>query len=285
MRRVLISVLKILGFFAIWAAGLTAVTLTVVHFGGPDFYKDLSLRFAVEAGAMLAALVALIVMARVVDVRPASTLGFNPSRAFPGLVAGTGIGVFLFCIPVAILMAMGYAHYAPDFAAFDPAILASLLALVFVNVVGQELLVRSYLFQEVWAKYGGIAAVVVSTFVFVALHAGAIMKGTAGLLAGADVALASVMLGIAYLRSGALWLPIGIHFGWNALQGPVLGISVTGMDLGGNWHAFAVDGPALWTGGELGVEGGLAGLAGPLIGIAIVMLWPQAEPAVATDYD
>ena len=58
------------------------------------------------------------------------------------------------------------------------------------------------------------------------------------------MARASIMLGIAYLRSGALWLPIGIHFGWNALQGPVLGISVTGMDLGHSWHAFAIDGPA-----------------------------------------
>jgi membrane protease YdiL (CAAX protease family) len=121
--------------------------------------------------------------------------------------------------------------------------------------------------------------VIVSTIIFVALHAGMVIKGTAGLLAGADVAAASIMLGLAYLRTGALWLPIGIHFGWNAFQGPVLGVNVTGMDLGGHWHAFAVDGPALWTGGDMGVEGGLAGLAGPLLGILVVLRWPKAKRA------
>lgn len=153
------------------------------------------------------------------------------------------------------------------------------LLLVFVNVIDQELIVRSYIFQEIWKKYSGAAAVTVSTVVFVALHTGAILKGTAGLLAGANVALASVLLGLAYLRSKALWLPIGIHYGWDAFQGPVLGINVTGMDLGAHWHVFAVDGPALWTGGAMGVEGGLAGLAGPLLGIAVVLaLYRSRKP-------
>jgi membrane protease YdiL (CAAX protease family) len=277
MRRVLISILKILAFFAIWAAGLTAVTLGVVQVAGPDFYKNLPWRTAVEAGGLLAVLIALLVMALLVDKRPASTLGLPPRRALPGILMGTIVGVVLFCIPIGILTAMGYAHYAPDFSQFDPAVLGWLLLLVFVNVIDQELLVRSYLFQEIWSKYSGGAAVVISTIVFVALHAGVVMKGTAGLLAGADVAAASIMLGIAYLRTGALWLPIGIHFGWNALQGPVLGISVTGMDLGHQWHAFAINGPAVWTGGDLGVEGGLAGLAGPLVGILIVLVWPRSE--------
>jgi membrane protease YdiL (CAAX protease family) len=77
--------------------------------------------------------------------------------------------------------------------------------------------------------------------------------------------------GVAYLRTKALWLPIGIHFGWNGLQGPVLGINVTGTDPGGPWHAFSFQGADLWTGGTMGIEGGLAGLAGPLVGIALVV--------------
>jgi membrane protease YdiL (CAAX protease family) len=174
---------------------------------------------------------------------------------------------------MAILVAQGYAHYAPDFSQLTPQLLGLALLLVFINVIDQELIVRSYLFQEIWKKYSGTAAVIVSTILFLLMHAGPISKGTAGLLAGANILFASVLLGIAYLRSGALWLPIGIHFGWNAFQGPVLGINVTGMDLGAHWHAFALNGPDLWTGGEMGVEGGLAGLAGPLLGIVLVFLF------------
>lgn len=273
IRKIGISAGKILLFFGLWAAGIAATTLSVVHFGGPKFFENTGWRFAVEAGGMVAAFAALFIVAIFVDRRPVSTLGFPAHGAVTDLTRGALIGAAIFALPVGALAVMGYAHYAPDFSHFSMPALGLALLLVFVNVVDQELIVRSYLFQELWAKYSGAAAVIVSTIVFVGLHAAPISQGMMGKLVGLNILFASVMLGIAYLRSGALWLPIGIHFGWNGFQGPVLGINVTGMALGPHWHAFAVDGPALWTGGTMGVEGGLAGLAGPLLGIAIVLLF------------
>jgi uncharacterized protein len=271
LRKIGISAGKIVLFLLLWALLIAAGTLSVVHFGGEGFFKNMAWRVTAEALAMLAALVALLVMALLVDRRGTRTLGFPASGAATGLLGGALIGCAIFAVPVGILGALGHIQFAPDFTQFSWSALGLALLLVAVNVIDQELLVRSYIFQEAWRKYSGAAAVTLSTILFVALHTGAILNGTAGLLAGANVALASVLLGIAYLRSGALWLPIGIHFGWNAFQGPVLGIAVTGMDLGAHWHVFAVSGPMLWTGGAMGVEGGLAGLAGPLLGIAIVL--------------
>jgi hypothetical protein len=80
-------------------------------------------------------------------------------------------------------------------------------------------------------------------------------------------------------------LAIGIHLGWNGLQGPVLGINVTGNDLAfGHWSLFAFPGDPLLTGGAMGVEGGLVGLIGPLIGLAIVAFAfkRQAKPNFAS---
>jgi hypothetical protein len=75
------------------------------------------------------------------------------------------------------------------------------------------------------------------------------------------------------VRTGALWLPIGIHLGWNALQGPVLGINVTGADIGlGHWSVFTFPGDPLLTGGAMGIEGGLIGLIGPALGLAAVAM-------------
>ncbi|MBI1214053.1 MAG: CPBP family intramembrane metalloprotease [Alphaproteobacteria bacterium] len=279
MRKLLISTGKILLFYGIWAGLLTASTLTVVHLGGSDFYKNLEWRTLVEAGAMLAVFIAFVFMALAVDRRGVGTLGLSLSALPDGLIGGTLIGAGIFCVPLAILLAQGYLHYAPNLATFSWPTLWLALFMMFVNVIDQELIVRSYLFQEIWAKYSGAAAVVVSTIIFVGLHAGPIMKGTAGLLAGTNVMLASILLGVAYLRSGALWLPIGIHFGWNAFQGPVLGINVTGTESGTSWHFFNVDGPSLWTGGDMGVEGGLAGLAGPIVGILLVLLLVRPKAA------
>jgi uncharacterized protein len=277
VRAVIISILKIAAFFAIWAGGIAAAIFAVVFVAGDQADEHVRWKFAAEVGGLIAVLVALLIMGLIVDRRPFATLGLPARGIFSGLIGGTLIGAIIFCLPIGILMALGYATYEPDFSAFDPTLLALLLAIMFVNVIHQELLVRSYLFQEIWAKYSAGAAVTISTIVFVALHAGAITSGTPGLIAAADIALASLMLGLAYLRTGALWLPIGIHFGWNTLQGPLFGINVTGLDMGERWHAFRIDGPELWTGGDMGIEGGLAGLAGPLLGILIVLLLPQRQ--------
>jgi len=104
-----------------------------------------------------------------------------------------------------------------------------------------------------WSKYGAWVATLVTTALFLALHAAPISQGTQGLIAAANILLASLLMSLAYVRTGSLWLPIGIHLGWNGLQGPVLGINVTGNDLAfGHWTAFSFPGDALLTGGEMG---------------------------------
>lgn len=272
LRRISVSAGKALLFLGLWAGAISLSTLAAVQIGGSNFYRSIGWRIAVETGGALGGAIALLIVALMVEKRGASTLGFAPRRGPGDIAAGIVIGAIIFCLPLAILFALGFAHPAPDFVRFSAGSLAAALILVLVNVVDQELLVRSYLFQEIWTEYSGATAVMVTSILFVVLHAGAVSTERAGVIAGLNIALAGVLLGIAYIRSGALWLPIGIHFGWNAVQGPVLGMSVTGTNLGGHWRLLAIDGPALWTGGGMGVEGGLAGLAGPLLGIALVLL-------------
>lgn len=283
MKRVGVSVLKILGFLGLWAALTAAVIGAAVAMGGEDFYADRHLRVGVEAGLALAVLAPLIVMARFVDKRPLTTIGFGPPRLFD-LLTGTIIGALIFAAPLAALLALGAAVFAPDLGAFAAEALALGLIVCFLNVITQEALVRSYMFQELWAKYGAWIATGVTTAIFLALHAGAIAQGQQGLIAGANILLASLMLSLAYVRTGQLWLAIGLHFGWNGLQGPVLGINVTGADLGfGHWRLFEFPGDPLLTGGAMGVEGGLVGLIGPLIGLAVVAFAfkQQAKPNFA----
>lgn len=280
MKRATISVLKIFGFLVVWALLIAAVTLTVVRLGGEDWFKDPAWRLGMEIGGAVATLLALLLMAFAVDKRGPATLGLAPARLLD-LLTGTLLGAAIFAVPLALLVAVGAARFAPDLGAFGFVALALGLAICLFNVITQELLVRSYIFQELWAKYAASWAIGVTTALFVALHAAPILQsGAQGLVAGANITLASILLGLAYVRSGSLWLPIGIHLGWNGLQGPVLGIAVTGTDIGlGGWRVFEFPGEALLTGGVLGVEGGLVGLTGPAIGIAIVALALKPQPS------
>lgn len=278
MKRIGVSILKILGFLGLWTALTAAVVMGAVAAGGEDFYLIREMRIGVEIALTFAVVIPLIVMAHFVDKRPLTTIGFGPPRLFD-LLAGAIIGALIFAAPLAALVAIGAATIEPDFSLFAADALVLGLVTCFFNVVTQEVLVRSYMFQELWAKYGAWIATGVTTAFFVAIHAAALMQGTQGLIAGANILVASLMLSLAYVRTGQLWLAIGIHLGWNGLQGPVLGINVTGNeDAFGHWSLFAFSGDPLFTGGAMGVEGGLVGLIGPVIGLAIVAFAFKQQP-------
>ena len=279
VRTIGVSIAKVAAFLGVCTALMAAATLGVVALGGRDFFFITPYRVALEVLLTMAVLGALIVLARFVDKRPLSTIGFTPNRLFD-LLTGTVLGAAIFAAPLALLVAMGAARFEPDLGGFTAQALAIGIFVCFFNVVTQETLVRSYIFQELWAKYGAWIATIVTTAIFLLLHAGPISRGTQGLVAGANILLASLLLSLAYVRTGSLWLPIGIHLGWNGLQGPVLNINVTGNDLAfGHWSVFSfLPQNALLTGGEMGVEGGLVGLIGPAAGIAIVALLFKQQP-------
>lgn len=276
IRRILVPVAKIAAFYAIWAVIFSAAVMAIVTGAGPKWFEHLEWRIALEAAGAFGIFLALLVMTLGVDRLGTASLGL-PLRAAPfHVIAGTIFGAFLFCLPLFLLWLTGRLTIAPNFAALSWSIAGPALLLVFVNTIDQELLVRSYLFQTVWRKAGPATAVAVSTLVFGALHAAVLTKGAPGLLAMLNVLAASVMLGIAYLRSGNLWLPIGIHFGWNGFQGVILGLHTTGAAFGTTWQLVSVKGGDLWTGGDMGIEGSIAGLVGPLVGIAVLhIVLPQ----------
>lgn len=278
-RNIGVSAGKIIAFLLIWTLMTAAATMSIVAIGGRDFFFITPYRVALEVLLSIAVLIALIVMARLVDKRPLSSIGFTPQRLID-LLIGTVLGAAIFGAPLALLVAMGAARFEPDLGGFTGQALAIGVFVCFFNVVTQEVLVRSYMFQELWAKYGAWIATIITTAVFLALHATPISRGMQGLVAGANILLASLLLSLAYVRTGSLWLPIGVHLGWNGLQGPVLNINVTGADLAfGHWSVFSFSPQnALLTGGEMGVEGGLVGLIGPAAGIAIVVLLFKQQP-------
>jgi len=278
LKKTGLAILKSAAFVVILALLASVVIVPLGMLSGPAFSRTINFRLIGDGSLALATLIALVLMALFVDKRRIRSIGVTSSR-FVDLLTGSILGAAILLLPIGVLLAMGAARYAPSLGGFSAGGLALALVACLINVIAQELLFRSYIFQDLWAKFGALAATVVTTILFVAAHWNAITDGTAGLVAAANIFLASLLLSLAYVRTGQLWLPIGIHLGWNGLQGPVLGINVTGNDLAfGHWSVFSFPGDALWTGGDMGVEGGLAGLIGPAIGIAVVAFAFKQQP-------
>jgi hypothetical protein len=90
-----------------------------------------------------------------------------------------------------------------------------------------------------------------SAIVFGAMHA---VVDHGSLASGIAVALeAGVLLSLAFWASRTLWLPIGLHFGWNVTLGGVFGGAVSGSSVPGVVVPEIV-GPTWLTGGAFGLE-------------------------------
>jgi membrane protease YdiL (CAAX protease family) len=150
------------------------------------------------------------------------------------------------------------------------------LAVIFVPAaVQEEVVFRGYVFQRIRRWNRGVAIVLTSA-VFAFLHGA--NEGIT-VIAFANLALAGVLLAIAYERYGRLWFPIGIHLGWNILSGPVLGYGVSGFQAGSTLVRTIGSAPSWLSGGTFGVEGSAAMTAVEVVAIAVLAI-TRRRPAV-----
>lgn len=85
--------------------------------------------------------------------------------------------------------------------------------------------------------------------------------------------LSGAFLAYGYTSTQRLWLPIGLHIGWNFFEGVVFGFPVSGLNIP-RLLIHSVEGPILWTGGQFGPEAGLILL--PALAIGAFFIWIYA---------
>lgn len=128
------------------------------------------------------------------------------------------------------------------------------LVVVFIPaVVHEELVFRGYVYQKMRVA-SRVLAIVVTSLVFAYLHAG---NTGATPIAIANIAVAGVLLALAYEMFERLWLPIGIHLAWNVVSGPILGYPVSGYIPSQSVLRTVPHGPPALTGGTFGIEASL----------------------------
>jgi len=261
---------KSLLFFLLWGI-LSALFIIPFTDQLKQFEKvyPLQAQLYFDVAGALAVLVAAWIMARFIDRRPFITLGFVPNHMVRDSLLGVSIGAVWLGLSVFAVWMMGWVSLRPSFTISWSILVWVMIALIF-NTLTQEVLVRSYIYQTIQSQTNFIWAIVVSAVLFMALHAG-VYEGA--WLPAVNVFTAGVLFGVAYHLTGNLWLPIAIHFTWNFLLGPVLGLTVSGQNqLNSGWQVFAVQGPALLTGGSFGLEGGLVVTLTTVIGAVVMFL-------------
>ncbi|SDG93106.1 hypothetical protein SAMN05216553_113169 [Lentzea fradiae] len=138
-------------------------------------------------------------------------------------------------------------------------------------VVSEELLFRGILFRFLERGIGTWAALLLSGVLFGAIH---MMNPHATVWTSTAIAIsAGFMLAAAYAATRNLWVPIGVHFGWNYVQGGIFGASVSGTEAPQGLLDSVTSGPLLVSGGEFGPEASAyAVLAGVVVTVAFMRL-------------
>jgi membrane protease YdiL (CAAX protease family) len=132
---------------------------------------------------------------------------------------------------------------------------------------GEELLFRGYAFQVLLRSLGSYATVLPIGVLFAAMHS---FNPSATILGLINTAGFGILFGYAFLRSRDLWLPIGMHFGWNVTL-PLFGESVSGLNIKVTGYTLQWTAGKLWSGGDYGPEASI--LTSAVIVILFFALW------------
>ena len=203
---------------------------------------------------------------------PLSSVGFRLDRQWwKESAIGTLLGVTLMLVIVGFIWMVGGVRLQLDPARSASALFYGFYVFAFVALF-EETLFRGFLFQRLVDGIGVWCAQILVALLFAIGHWGNPgMNGVTEVVATLDLGLGAVMLGLAWLRTRSLALPIGLHLGWNWMQGNVLGFGVSGFDYTGWFKPVFLDSPAWLTGGDFGPESSVFSLL--VDGVAIVLLW------------
>ncbi|MCA1617880.1 MAG: CPBP family intramembrane metalloprotease [Acidobacteria bacterium] len=198
----------------------------------------------------------------VLEELPWRSLGWSLHRGWlRDTLFGLLVGGASVCL--AALIGGGFGGYS--FAFNDGVAGAALLRTVVVSGVvfllgaaAEEMLFRGYPFQTLLRSWPLWAALVPVSVPFALVHL--TNPNVAPVFTFANTVLAGVWLGVAYWRTRSLWFPLGVHAGWNWVQGAALGSPVSGITkiTPDPLLRMADAGPHWLGGGAYGIEGGAA---------------------------
>jgi hypothetical protein len=224
---------------------------------------------AAALGTFLAAVLSNALTVRIYERGRMEDVGMGWSApAQRHLLLGLAGGIAAGAAVVGLLLALRLSVLEPSTdAPFSAGKLIFVTVMLLFGATGEELLFRGYGFQLLMKRLGPWIVVPLSALVFGWAHRDNISAGWLGLT---NTSLWGLVLGFAYWRARDLWLPIGLHFGWNWVL-PMAGANLSGFTMGLTGRVLRPASPAWWSGGEYGPEASVLTTVAALV--LTVWLW------------
>jgi membrane protease YdiL (CAAX protease family) len=211
-----------------------------------------------------------------VDKKSLAYLGLTYDGDSLTLVA-YGAGVALGCVTIQLLIGLllGYINVKPSKLSEDCVSCLPLFLGGFIDFMSaaifEEVIFRGYVFYLLYRAWGLEVAIAISSIVFACAHL--LKHKNMPALFTLNAFIFGLIMAFCRYYTGTLWLPIGLHFGWNVVAGPIFGLPYSGRSYERGVVVSEVSGPTWLTGGLYSLDAGLLGtisLAIAAMGLVIV---------------
>lgn len=265
------AIVSVVYGFLFILAGLLRVPLSELGINENDTGIDSAFMLMSETVLALGSVIGLLVVHKLshkVFPYPTSCTGLSLKGHGGELWAGVGVAAGLYAAGFLLTLLFGGIAIA-GIHFHGPALLQTWVFFFFVAIF-EETMCRGFLLGRMMdTGVNKFVALVLSSAIFSLLH---LANPGFTALPFANLLLAGILLGSAYIYTRNLWFAITLHWFWNWLQGPVLGFEVSGNSFGGSLLTLETTDNVLLNGGSFGFEGSLVCTALMLASILLIIL-------------
>ena len=259
---------KILLFFPIWLFFLV-IFYGIVFLIYPESFSGSKTEFNTlistnygfllisQVAVFLGTFSAIIFVSKVLDKQKLVFLNsmLKPGGLVFGMLLGT-LEIFLIILILSLTTKIVITFQVFNINIFIYAVVFFLIAIT------EEALSRGFIFANLYKESYKYLAITISSVIFGLMHAFNTSFNWIGMV---NIVLIGILFCQLYLKKMNLSIPIGFHFIWNFLQGPVFGFSVSGFSTQGIFKIGS------FSGSKFPFEG--FGLEGSLISTWVISLF------------
>jgi membrane protease YdiL (CAAX protease family) len=229
-----------------------------------DIFSDI-LRLQPVAGisTFLAMIMTVFLFHKLLDREHIRNLGLAPYRMIINILVGILFCVAMLCSGFIIIIILT----GSSFSVIAPHRLSLLISagVFLLSAFTEEIIFRGYVLRNFLSVIPKFLALLFSSCIYAALHA---CNAHFGWIALGNTVLLGMFLGISYIYTQNLWLPIALNWSWNFVQG-FFGFSVSGDSFN---NAFIHQNKfieSFISGGSYGFEGSIVASALLIAGILL----------------
>ena len=210
---------------------------------------------------------------RFLDKESFRSMGFYRFRSLTDISLGFVIGAAIMVVGFVLLIVLNEIIWVNTH--FNLTKIIQLFILFVVVAITEELFFRGYILNNLMKSMDKVAALIVSSVGFSLMHIGNPGYSWFSFL---NIALAGILLGVSYIYTKSLWLPIALHFSWNFFQGPVFGYNVSGQVINYSIISQSRVTDNLLNGGSFGFEGSILSIVFQVVAIIVIyMIFKKKE--------